>query len=201
MANKSSQTPRPGSAIVQDTGGVYDWRSWSRKASDQVLYRGSAACNSFCPTWHRIIKEQARGWAGEWVTEWWSCCLGRWKVLLVRDGGDLSAVPGHVLGYRGERRGSFPSLKMLRTVIFPSFAFMTSALKTKCWNHLKYLFKGMSSVFKACCYFCSGQNYSTSLSWTSKWLQLSPNHIFWQITALPINIYSFTELWWKRCIW
>lgn len=200
MANKASPPPRSGAAVVQELGGVYDWRSWSRKASDQVLCHSSVACNSFCPTLHRTMKEQARGWAGEWVTEW-SRCRGRWQVLLARDGGDLSAVPGHALGYRGERRGVSPSLKTLRIVLFSSFAFMTSALKTTHWNHLKYLFKGTSNVFKACCYFCSGQNYSASLSWTSKWLQLSPNHILWQITAFPIYKYSCAKLWWKHCVW
>lgn len=200
-ANKASPTHRSGAAGVQDPGGVYDWRSWSKKASDQVLYRSSVSCNSFRPTLHRAVKEQERGRAGKWVTERWSCCLGRWRVPLARDGGGPSPVPGHVLGYCGERRGGFPSLKTLRIVLFPSFAFMTSALKTQSWNHSKYLFRGMSNVFKAYCYFCSGQNYSASLSWTSKWLQLSPDCILWQITALPINKNSFTELWWKWCIW
>lgn len=195
-----SQPPDLGLPLCR-TREKFNWRSWSRKASDQVLYRGSVACNSFCSTLERTIKEQGRGWAGEWVTERWSCCHGRWHVLLARDRGDLSSVPGHVLVCHGERRVSFPSLKTLRIIIFSSFAFMTSALKTKRWNHLKYLYKAMANVFKACCYFCSGQIYSARLSWTSKWLQLSQNHIRWQITALPINKYIFTEVWWKRCTW
>lgn len=112
MANKASPTHRSGVAAVQDPGGVYDWRSWSKKASDQVLYRSSVSCNSFCPTLHRAVKEQERGRAGKWVTERWSCCLGRWWVPLARDGGGPSAVPGHVLGYRGERRGAFSPWKL-----------------------------------------------------------------------------------------
>lgn len=54
-----------------------------------------------------------------------------------------------------EKRGrAFPPWKCQELCFFlPLLSWHESALKTKHWNYLKYLFKGMSNVLEACYFF------------------------------------------------
>lgn len=127
-------------------------------------------CSQFpCSTSHRRIEQQWGGWALEGGAEWWIFWLC-WKF---RHGDDPSAEPEHIQPYCGQRSGGF-SLKTLRIILVPSFAF-TSALINQVWKPLENISSKECLMFsKPPFSFCSDQNDPAGLSWANKCLQLSP---------------------------
>ena len=157
MAIKDSPPPRSGAAVVQDPEGVDDWRCWSRKASDQVLYCSSVACNSFCPTLHRTIKRASKRLS--WGVSGWMMRMLSWQVASPAGEGwgwsECCAQACAELPWRkGGRGGAYPPWKRWESCLFlPSLSWQVP------WKQSVETAENICSrerplnVFKACCYF------------------------------------------------
>ena len=82
-------------------------------------------------------------------SEWQSCCLGRWQVPLARDGGDLSAEPGHVLDYHGERSGGLSLLENIENHALSFLCFHDKCPEDKVLKSLKIPVQGNLQCFQS----------------------------------------------------
>lgn len=160
-----------------DLGEAYSWRSWSRKTSEQILYHSWVAYYFFCPSLSKtqIANERSNNLMMKLVS-------GRWQLQLVENRGELKC---YAWAYAGllTKRGAFSLLENLWKYYFflPSLSWQVPWKQSVETTYLKYV--RMSNVFIVCCNFCSSQTYSSTVTWTSKWLQLSQNHVLWQKTV------------------
>lgn len=136
-------------------------------------------------------------WAarGRLSSEWW---IFSWLCWKFRDGDDPSAEPEHIQPCCGQRGGGS---------LFDNFenhprsflCFHQCSAKPSVKPLKNTSSKECLMVSKPSFFFVQAKMTQQVCPELTNVSSCPQNPILWQITSLPINKYSFTGLWWKRC--